>query len=357
MTDKSNVNIESNKKFIDKFIWYLRIIANKRLRNRILFKSSFVLFLILMFLFPTASLTGAKKGLLLWFNTVLPTLLPFIIISTLIVRLNITKQLCTFIYPILGRLFRISKQGCYPIVIGFLSGIPMGAKTSADLLKKNKISKEEAQYLLNLCNNASPMFIMGYIVLSELQAPKLKLPLLALLYSSSVISATSYRLFTYLKKKRESSREKSSLVIASCSKDVHKVAFEDEETLTKLKFSMVDEAIGDGFEVITKVGGYIILFSVLAQIAFSVEGIPLNLRLLLVGFSEITIGIHSYAASELSTTIKIVLISAITAFGGFSGIAQTNSVIADSGLSIRTYIIVKCINFFVALLLTLLYVV
>ena len=348
MINKFNTTIETQKiERIPSTTSYINNLLNKKNRKRILFKTSFILFLALMFSFPIASLTGAKKGLLLWFNTVLPTLLPFIIISTLIVRLNITKQLCIFLYPILGRIFRVSKQGCYPIVIGFLSGIPMGAKASADLLKKNKIPKEEAQFLLNLCNNASPMFIMGFIVISELQAPRLKIPLLFLLYLSSVISATIYRIFTGLMRKKEASAHINSQTPSYDG---------DEDNLTKIEFSMVDEAIGDGFEVITKVGGYIILFSVLAQIVFSAEAIPLNIRLLLVGLSEITIGIHSLAISEFSSTIKIVLICAITAFGGFSGVAQTNSVIANSGLSIRAYMNVKLINFFVSLILSFFYV-
>jgi len=37
---------------------------------------------------PSKTLAGAKSGLLLWFNTVLPTLLPFIIMSGLIVPLK-----------------------------------------------------------------------------------------------------------------------------------------------------------------------------------------------------------------------------------------------------------------------------
>ena len=36
---------------------------------------------ILMLLFPQDAFKGASAGLLLWFHTVLPTLLPFIILS------------------------------------------------------------------------------------------------------------------------------------------------------------------------------------------------------------------------------------------------------------------------------------
>ena len=40
----------------------------------------------------------------------------------------------------------------------------MGAKLTADLLRENCITKNEADYLLTISNNASPMFLMAYIL-------------------------------------------------------------------------------------------------------------------------------------------------------------------------------------------------
>ena len=124
---------------------------------------STLLFLCLLLVFPKIALIGATRGLLLWFNTILPTLLPFLIISNLIMQFQITDCLTTFLYPTLGKLLRISKAGCYPMIIGMLSGYPVGAKACADLVKNKEISREEGQFLLCFCNNASPMFIISYI--------------------------------------------------------------------------------------------------------------------------------------------------------------------------------------------------
>ena len=40
----------------------------------------------------------------------------------------------------------------------------MGAKVTADLLKKELITRDEAEYLLSFCNNTSPIFIINFIV-------------------------------------------------------------------------------------------------------------------------------------------------------------------------------------------------
>ena len=152
-------------------------------KNKI-FKGLVLLFLIAMLVFSEAAFRGASSGLLLWFHNVLPTLLPFIIVSNLIIRLNISKQISKLFYPVLGKLFRISSEGCYPIVIGFLSGLPMGAKTSADLVLDHRISRSEGQFLFTMCNNASPMFIIGYIALTQLKLPEMKYPLFIIIHSS-----------------------------------------------------------------------------------------------------------------------------------------------------------------------------
>ena len=124
-------------------------------RNKLI-KGMIMLFLIAMLLFPGASFQGAITGLLLWFHNVLPNLLPFIILSNLMVRLNISKKLSKLFYPVLGRIFKISCEGCYPIIIGFLSGIPMGAKTTAHLVSEHRISIKEGQFLIAMSNNAAP---------------------------------------------------------------------------------------------------------------------------------------------------------------------------------------------------------
>ena len=137
-----------------------------------LFKGFVLFFFILMFLFPYASYKGASTGLMLWFINVLPSLLPFIIISNLMVQLGIAGKISRILYPLLGRLFKVSPEGCYPILLGFLSGLPMGAKGTADLVATGKISKKEGNFLLSMCNNASPIFIMSFIGINQLRPVK-----------------------------------------------------------------------------------------------------------------------------------------------------------------------------------------
>lgn len=328
------------------------------------FKYIIILFLGLIIVFPIYAMEGAKQGLLLWFQTVLPTLLPFIILSNLIMKLNLTKPLSKLLYPPLHFLFGVSQDGCYPILIGALSGIPVGAKSINDLYLLGKISKEEATYLLGICNNASPMFIMSYVAIAQLSLPKLRFVILIIVYLSSILSTN---LYFHIKKQRFISK-KNKVHAASKSKiPLHFILSTNKRkkkihtlSLEKLQdsfdFSLVDTSIMNGFEIITKVGGYIILFSIPAAIITNVFPYEILLKYLFIGALEITTGINQVNVSSLITPIKIVLTVGLTAFGGLSGLAQTKSVINESRLSIHTYLIMKLLNFIIAMILIFIYI-
>lgn len=312
-----------------------------------LIKGLILLFFILMFLFPYATYKGASSGLMLWFLNVLPTLLPFIIVSNLIIKLNIASKISHILYPIVGRLFRVSPNGSYPVLIGFLSGLPMGAKVVADLVQDNKIDYREGEFLLSMCNNASPIFIMTYIATNQLKMPSMRLPLLIIVYGSSIISANLYRIY---KDHHEN----------KVSKEYHidKKTIRAQSTYESSRFSFEDlnNGIMNGFEVITKVGGYIILFSILAQIINEIGPNRSHYKAVAMGLLEITTGIDQICHIGIDSNIKIVLVSIITSFGGLSGLAQTKSVFGESRLSIKSYFSVKLLSACLTMVLSILYV-
>ena len=100
----------------------------------------------------------------------------------------------------------------------------------------------------------------------------------------------------------------------------------------------------NGLESILKLGCYIILFSMLARL---LRGVPCPypaLTCALVGILEITNGISLTAAQDLPFWLSFGLILGISSFGGLSGMAQTQSMIQDSGLSILSYLKTKILT-------------
>lgn len=323
--------------------------------KKLIFKILIVIFLVLMVLAPVPTLKGAENGLLLWFNTILPTLLPFIIISNIIIGLNITDYICYLFGPILKRVFRVSLSGCYPIIIGALSGFPIGAKSCADLVKTGKIPVAEGQFLMSLCNNASIMFITSYIAISNLNMPSHQYGILGIIILSALISSLLYRILY----SREMKTKKHTLYHLKHTIKATEVSAPyntgNKPATSSFSFQLIDDAILDGFEVITKVGGYIILFSILAQIILDILPPIGMIKLIIVGMLEITTGIHFIGSSALNMSYKFILIIAVTAFGGFSSVAQTKSVLGDTDLQISHYIKAKLLNVAIAVVLSILY--
>ena len=84
------------------------------------------------------------------------------------------------------------------------------------------------------------------------------------------------------------------------------------------------------------------LFSMISSMLRLIP-LPENIKMILTGFTEITNGIKAVSQSSLTPACRYSLAMAFTAFGGFSGLAQTSSMIKGTGLSIKKYGIFKLV--------------
>ena len=97
------------------------------------FKNILPVFLFfLMLVCPQAVFSGASKGLMLWFEVVLPTLYPFLLLSGFLLVTGNLEFISSLLGGICSRLFGVSRNGSFVVLTGFLCGYPMGAKTAAD---------------------------------------------------------------------------------------------------------------------------------------------------------------------------------------------------------------------------------
>lgn len=289
-----------------------------------------------MLSFPQTVFTGASYGLVLWFRHVLPTLLPYMILINVLICTPALHWICritsTFLCPLLGT----SYYGTFAVLTGFLCGYPMGAKTTSDLLNVNKISRSEASYLLSFCNNTSPAFILSYVVAQNMKERNLCIPFFLILTFTPLMLSFIFRLFYRLPE-------------SACSfPQVTPGSFSNPSE--SISDSFLDRCILNAFESVTKVGGYMMMFSVLIQLLASV--LPNTIfSLLLYSSLEISTGIRLLFSSALYTTEKIILCAFLTSFGGWCCIAQTYSMISSSQLPILPYITAKLVTALVTSLL------
>ena len=295
---------------------------------------SLLLFLTLL-CFPREALQGASTGLVLWFETVLPTLLPTMILTDFLLQTGADRYLTRLISRPFSILFGLSNDGCYAGVVGLLCGYPMGAKTAATLFKQGRISLWEAQYLLAFANQPSPMFIIGYLCLglfADQDGNQLILPLILGIYVSSYMSSILYRIF-----------HRSSHPFPCPLDGCIKISPTHNKSADSSPLSMLESSMMTSFEVMVKIGGYMMLFSIAESYIGILPLIHTSTKSLLMGIIEMTTGSrHIAACMELPWSLAFC--GTVTAFGGICGYAQTANVLQDSGLSLKTYLVWKLLQ-------------
>src|SRR5699024_10584059 len=102
--------------------------------------------------------------------------------------------------------------------------------------------------------------------------------------------------------------------------------------------TLIDVSIMNGFETITKLCGYILLFSIAAKAASQLLCWMPRGKYLLLGPLEISTGLFQIARSALGFPWKFSLLVSFTAFGGSCVLFQSKGVLAKSGLSILPYL-------------------
>ena len=112
---------------------------------------------------PQTAPASVRSGLLLWYHSVVPTLLPFMLLTGLLLRLRLLEPLLPFLQRCLAPIFGCSGYGVFAILCGFTAGFPMGAKLTRTLLDQKKISHKEACHLIGFVNNPSPVFLLSYV--------------------------------------------------------------------------------------------------------------------------------------------------------------------------------------------------
>ena len=125
-----------------------------------------VFFTICLVVFSNSNLKAAKNGLVLWANSVVPSLFPFFVATELLSYTNFTYYLGKLLNKFMKPLFNIRGEGSFAFIMGILSGYPMGAKIAANFRQNNICSKVECERLLSFTNNSGPLFIIGSVGIS-----------------------------------------------------------------------------------------------------------------------------------------------------------------------------------------------
>jgi sporulation integral membrane protein YlbJ len=83
------------------------------------------------------------------------------------------------------KFFNLPGSGALCVILGLISGYPVGARVAADLYENGECTRVEAARMLAFCNNPGPLFVLGTIGAGMFKSRNIGI----LLYTSVVISA------------------------------------------------------------------------------------------------------------------------------------------------------------------------
>ena len=295
---------------------------------------------------------AAQNGLALWAKNVLPTLFPFFVATELLCQTNFTYILGKLLNKLIKPIFNLPGESVIAIILGTISGYPIGAKVVCNLKNQKIITKIEAERLIAFTNNSGPLFILGTVGITLFHNKHLGI---ILLISHIFSSLTVGYLFRFWKRNKL---------------DVNFREIHFNSKLSPIKISEIGEILGNAIKKsissILSVGGFIVLFSVILSILEN-SGILdiINMFLYQFGISkeissaiftgiiEVTNGVNLSSSIYTSLpTLSILLTSFLLGFGGISVLLQVYSIISKENISVKPYLLGKLLQGFLSILFT-----
>jgi sporulation integral membrane protein YlbJ len=287
--------------------------------------------IIIFFIQPNIVRSGAINGVTLWYSKILPVLFPMFILSNILLQYS-------FLYDVLEKVSSLSKRllgsafAAIPFIIGAISGYPSGALSTDLMLKSNRISKAEANYLLSFSNLCSFQFISAVIVMSMLKDLNLLIFLTLPHYVGAIV------LSKFMKKD------------FTCLNPIKK-----EKLIKVVSFNEAfSTAISKSVISILTVAGVIIIFSILSEYIMSIiflddinysiataSPIKQIIVALFTGILEMTNGCNITCLTSLPIEVKIIILNFLISFSGFSIVFQAISVCHNIEINLLDYIKVK----------------
>ena len=254
---------------------------------------------------------SASDALRLCAASVIPGLFPFLVVTGLLMSLGFGAWASPMLSPLMTGLYRLPGAAGSALLLGFLGGYPVGARTAADLYRLGLLTKDEAERLLTFCNNANPAFLLSVLGNGVFHSARAGLWLLLIHLSSALLTGLCFR-------GRGAARETPP-------------SPPDAPPAFSAAFT---EAVGNAASAMLRVCAFVVFFSVLVR--------PLKewdspAAAPLVGCLEL----FSLTPMLTPDVRGFVLASACAGWGGLSALGQTAAVLENTGLSVRPCLLGK----------------
>lgn len=303
-----------------------------------------------MIAYPKESFEASLRGLNMWWEIVFPSLLPFFIVSEMLIGFGVVKFIGVLLEPLMRPLFRVPGVGGFVWAMGMASGFPAGAKLSARLRQEGQLTQIEAERLASFTNSSNPLFIFGAVAVGFFHNPQLGVILALAHYLGNICVGLMMRFYGNETPDKKKDKQ-DTFILKSAFSELHQTRIKDKRPIGKL----LGDAVNSSIQTLLMVGGFIILFSVINKllfhlhitaalargfdILFSSLSLPDMLSVPLIsGLFEITLGSDLTSRVGDATLLQQAIVTSfILGFSGFSVQAQVASILAQTDIRFKPF--------------------
>ena len=320
-----------------------RLIRNQGMHERLL-GAGLLLAAAALVAAPGEAAAGAKNGLTLCFNVIIPSLFPFFVLSSLAVDLGLAACLGRALEKVMRPLFRVSGSCAAAVALGFIGGYPVGARTALQLYRQGLCSKTETERLLAFCNNSGPAFILGVVGTGVFEDSRIGVLLYCTHAAASLLVGILFRFYGGDRAPQPSAHPKPIRTVTFPTALTGAVTQAMQSSLNICAFVIFFAA---ALRLLSALGIIPALAGLLARIGLPPEWA----ERLIAGILELSSGVTSLTGGS-GIAGRASMAAFMLGWAGFSVHCQVLSFLADSGISPKTYLAGKLCHGLVAAALT-----
>jgi len=262
---------------------------------------------------------------------------------------------------IMRPIFNVPGEGAFALIMGIISGYPVGAKIVSNLKEQKVCSDVECERLLAFTNNSGPLFIIGTVGIGLFYDAKIGM----LLFICHILACLSVGfIFRWWHINQENPSLNYNKKFRLSSKILLPRSYEayNETVCFSNLGEILSKSIINAINSVVTIGGFVVLFSVIVSILqnshilyvinklldplFNLIGISdLYCNGIITGIIEVTNGVQNIALLNTSNySSQIIICAFLLGFGGFSVLLQVLSITSKAHISIKPYFLGKVLQ-------------
>ena len=289
--------------------------------------------------YPREISATVHTNLILCTDTLLPSLFPFFILSSLIIKLNLLYPLELTLNKVMRTAFCLPGSCSSALILGMVGGYPTGAKVIAELYQNGLCTRDEAQRALSFCNNCGPSFLFGVVGCGVFGHLRYGVLLACIHYTAALLTGLIVNHRNTIPFNSKTTSPPKRLPFAAVFVDSVTGALRSMFDLFSfvLCFGVITKLLSIS-GLITKAAGIFLPF-LKAKTG----------ETFVFGLLELTHGVMNLNAE--STSLQLILTAALLGWGGISVHCQVLALLQDSNLSPIPYLKGKVLHALLSVLL------